>query len=193
MIRILKKYTRDRSGFSFAELMVVIALIGILSAIALPSFLRGLPEKRLKNAARNLYADMQRARMLAVQQNRSIPVRFNLSGNFYYFDESNKTDPGYEKWDNDEFRRDLSEAGAVSFGFGKATKNWDNDPLPTSPAPDETASPLNDRITFGSTGTASSRSVFLQNENKNVCYAITVTNYGFVNIRMFNGTVWDKD
>ena len=107
---MLKKVSKDSSGFSLMELMVVIAMIGILSAIALPGILRALPEQRLKNAARNLYADMQRARMLAVTENRRVYVKFDKTGGFYYFDDDND---GYTPSD---FRRNLSEYGDVSFG-----------------------------------------------------------------------------
>ncbi|MCI5135937.1 MAG: prepilin-type N-terminal cleavage/methylation domain-containing protein, partial [Candidatus Electrothrix sp. AW2] len=48
---MINKNTSNSNGFSFVELMVVIALIGLLSAIGLPSLLRSLPEKRLQNAA----------------------------------------------------------------------------------------------------------------------------------------------
>ncbi|MCW5199375.1 prepilin-type N-terminal cleavage/methylation domain-containing protein, partial [Desulfobulbus sp. F1] len=90
---MIKKYAKNTAGFSFVELMVVIALIGMLSAIALPSLLGSLSEKRLKNAARNLYSDMQRARLQAVKKNKKLFVRFSDgAGNkndFYYFDENN--------------------------------------------------------------------------------------------------------
>ena len=125
MMSIYIKYTRDNAGFSFAELMVVIALIGVLSAIALPNLLRSLPEKRVKNAARNLYADMQKARMTAVKENKPVVVRFNLAGNYYYID-----DDGSNNYTAGEFRRDLSEDGDASYGFGKATKKWDGSALP---------------------------------------------------------------
>lgn len=178
---IYKKYTRDNAGFSFAELMVVIALVGVLAAIAVPNFLRGMPERRLKNAARNLYADMQKARMTAVKENRKVVVKFDTgaSGDFYYFVDDVAKDSTQAT-----FRRNLSEDGkGVSYGSGKATTKWD----------DTSIDSITTDITFNSTGSANSGSTYLQNENKNVCYAITTTDYGAVKIRRFNGTSWDKD
>jgi type IV fimbrial biogenesis protein FimT len=182
---MLEKYTKDSSGFSFMELMVVIAMIGILSAVALPGLLRALPEQRLKNAARNLYADMQRARLLAVRENRPISVRFNNGDNFYYFDDND--DSGFTAG---EFRRNLSEDGDVSFGKGKAIKDWENpaNNLPTSPT---------DNIVFSSTGEAAFDSgltrsiILLQNQNQDVSYAVITKQFGSVQIRRFNGTKWD--
>jgi len=189
---MLKKCAKDSSGFSFMELMVVIAMIGILSAVALPGLLRGLPEQRLKNAARNLYADMQRARLLAVKENRSVSVRFG--DNFYYFDND-----GNGSFTTGEFKRNLSEDGDVSFGKGKATTDWEDTPntLPTLPTDD---------ITFFATGNACSAGnpnrefnsglnysvILLQNQNKDVCYAVITTTFGAVQIRRFNGSGWDE-
>ncbi|MCW5206950.1 GspH/FimT family pseudopilin, partial [Desulfobulbus sp. F5] len=101
MRSLLKK---DEAGFSFVELMVVIALIGILSAIAAPNFLRSLPQKRLKAAARTLYADMQRARMSAVRRNSKVPVRFvgGADEQYYFFDTNND-----KNFSAGEFKRNL--------------------------------------------------------------------------------------
>ncbi len=178
----IKKYATDRAGFSFSELMIVMAMVAILSAIATPSILRGLPEKRLKNAARNLYADMQRARLQAVQENRKISVKFETGpeGDFYYFDtDANGT------FTAGEFRRNLYEYGDVSYGFGKATKDWHGDDIPSDRDPVDNA-------TFKPTGTVGAGSVFLENSKKYTCYAVTRINYGAVTIRHFNGEKWDE-
>ncbi|MGR0480906.1 MAG: GspH/FimT family pseudopilin [Candidatus Electronema sp. V4] len=184
----IRNYAQDKAGFSFVELMVVIAMIGVLSAIAAPGVLRSLPEKRLKNAARNLYSDMQRARLQAVKENKKVRVRFETDskGDFYYFDADLKeTDPGYGKWNSGEFRQNLYEYGDVSYGFGKAKKKWNGDGInPDSKPANNTG--------FSSTGTADTGSVFLQNQKKDICYAVTTTNYGTITIRRFNGKDWDE-
>lgn len=160
--------------------MVVIALVSVLSAVSVPNLLRALPEKRLKGAVRNLYADMQKARLLAVKENRDVKVRFEttVSLGYYYFDDnSNKS------WDAGEFRKNLEEYGGVDYGKGKAVKKWDNNAMGTSLATD---------ITFTPTGTANGGTTYLQNQNKDICYAVTATIFGAVKIRRFNGISWDE-
>jgi type IV fimbrial biogenesis protein FimT len=176
------------------ELMVVIAMIGILSAVALPGILRALPEQRVKNAARNLYADMQRARMLAVQENRTVQVRFDTDNNFYYFDDNED-----KNFTAGEFRRNLSEDGDVSFGSGKAQKDWEDtpNPLPSLPTDDITFFPTGNAISTGNLNFEFNSGlnygvILLQNQNQDVCYAVITTSFGAVQIRRFNGSDWDE-
>lgn len=185
-IRIRKIKISNSPGFSFVELMTVIAIIGILSAVALPSILGNMPEKRLKSAARNLYADLQKARLLAVKENRSIRVRFDnsTSPGFYYFDDDESGNPGFEQWNAGEFRKNFVDYGAVDYGTASATKDWNSSTLPP-------ATPT-DLITFSKTGTANNASVYLQSQNnQEICYAVTVTNFGAVKIRRFSGSSWE--
>ncbi|MCI5126898.1 MAG: prepilin-type N-terminal cleavage/methylation domain-containing protein [Candidatus Electrothrix sp. AUS3] len=180
----LESTQQEIRGFSFVELMVVIALIGILSALSIPSILRGLPEKRLKAAARNVYADLQKARLLAVKKNKKITVRFNESDRYYYFDED-ESGTGFKKWNADEMRGDLADYGQVIYGKGGAVKNWNNDPI-------NNVVPYQD-LAFNPVGTTKNRSVYLQSPGHDVCYAITTTIYGAIKIRRFNGVSWDVD
>jgi prepilin-type N-terminal cleavage/methylation domain-containing protein len=65
MRRILKTQT----GVTLTELLVVLAVIAVSSAIAVPLFLVNLPHKRLKSAALDLITDMRLTRSLAVSNN----------------------------------------------------------------------------------------------------------------------------
>ncbi len=94
------KLLRKIEGFSLIELLVVIAIIGVLSAIVVPSFISGMPTRRLKSAARDLYGAVQHARLLAVKNNQNYKLIFEEKvedgelKQFYYLDENNN-----EKWD----------------------------------------------------------------------------------------------
>jgi type IV fimbrial biogenesis protein FimT len=67
----------SRTGFTLMEMMIVIAVIGILSAIAIPSFLSMLPGMRLNGAARMVAGDLMAARMKAVKLNQKTKIFFD--------------------------------------------------------------------------------------------------------------------
>ncbi|MCI5146617.1 MAG: prepilin-type N-terminal cleavage/methylation domain-containing protein [Candidatus Electrothrix sp. AR3] len=181
MIKKIKKYTKDTAGFSFVELMVVIGLIGILSAISVPNLLKSLPEKRLKGATRNLYADLQKARLLAVKENQNVTVRFDTVNIFYYLDNDQTGEPGNATWEADELKKDLADYGGVEYGCSATSTNWNGDSILS----------ITGDITFNNMGEATNRSIYLQSQNnQEVCYAVTVTRYGAVKIRRFSGS-WE--
>jgi type IV fimbrial biogenesis protein FimT len=63
-------------GFTLIELMVVVAITAILLAAAAPSFTSFFDKQRVKNAASQLYGDLQFARSEAVQRNRKVKITF---------------------------------------------------------------------------------------------------------------------
>ena len=82
---------RKQSGFTIWEVMVVMAIIAILAGIAIPNYLSWLPKQRLRNAASDLRANMQNARLVAVKQNGNCSVTFNTSNDSYAIPCLNKT------------------------------------------------------------------------------------------------------
>ena len=71
-------------GFTLFELMLVIAIIGIAYAIAVPTFSAWRARSAVDNAAKTLLAHMKQARALAMAENRSVSITF--SSNDYTFD-----------------------------------------------------------------------------------------------------------
>ncbi len=63
-------------GFTLIEMMVVIAIIAVLSAIAVPNFLEYARNQRLSGAARQVYADLMNARQQSVTENKKIIVHY---------------------------------------------------------------------------------------------------------------------
>ncbi|MDY6970883.1 MAG: GspH/FimT family pseudopilin [Thermodesulfobacteriota bacterium] len=78
--------TRKRlSGFSLVELMIAVAILGILVAVGVPAFIDWLPDYRLKRAANDLYSTLQQARLEAVRFNSSCVVYFDTVAQTYQF------------------------------------------------------------------------------------------------------------
>jgi len=65
-----------QAGFTMVELMIVIVVIAILSAIAVPNIISWLPNYRLKAAARDMISNFQKAKMEAVKRNRDVIIQF---------------------------------------------------------------------------------------------------------------------
>ena len=68
---------RKDSGFTMIELMVVIGIMAILSAIAIPSYIKWLPKHRVGSAARAVMSSMEFARINAIKRNTVVRVDFD--------------------------------------------------------------------------------------------------------------------
>ncbi|MCD4718374.1 MAG: GspH/FimT family pseudopilin [Desulfobacula sp.] len=172
------KIKKTNSGFTIIELMTVVVMIGILSAVAIPRFNAWLPVYRLKSAASDLQSNMQKARVQAIKTNIPVQIRFDYTNSpgFYYFDTFD--DDAYTAG---EFRIDLlSYSSGVDFGTGNASAKWDGTAFSAPP----TAA-----IGFGTRGTSSQATVYLQNEIGTVCYAITTSIAGTAKARIYNGNL----
>jgi prepilin-type N-terminal cleavage/methylation domain-containing protein len=65
-----------RGGFSLMELMIVVAIIAVMSAVAVPSFVNWAPKFRLWSASDNLSKHLMLARTTAISQNKDVMVTF---------------------------------------------------------------------------------------------------------------------
>ncbi|MDD5461228.1 MAG: GspH/FimT family pseudopilin [Methylococcales bacterium] len=67
------KRQRD-SGFTLLEVMIVIAIIGIIAAMAVPSYQDMIERNRLKQVAEALKLDLQFARTEAIKRSQNVLV-----------------------------------------------------------------------------------------------------------------------
>jgi prepilin-type N-terminal cleavage/methylation domain-containing protein len=68
---------RRAAGFSLLEVLVVLAVLGVLSAMAVPTFNEGMRRQRLGAAVRQVSQQVSTARLQAVNKNRRMQVRLN--------------------------------------------------------------------------------------------------------------------
>jgi prepilin-type N-terminal cleavage/methylation domain-containing protein len=69
----------NSAGFTLAEMMTAISILGILVAIGMPAFTRTLPSLRLADAARQVATELQHVRMKAIAQGIAQQITFSSS------------------------------------------------------------------------------------------------------------------
>lgn len=65
------------------EIVVVIGIIAILMAVAIPNYIAWLPKYRVGTAIRQLYTEMQSAKQKAITDNNDYMVTFDTVNNLY--------------------------------------------------------------------------------------------------------------
>ena len=83
------------TGFSLVELIIVIALISIVSAFAVPTWQKYTANTNLKTAAREVMADFSNAKQRAVEENLKYSITFNVADKNYAL---STTDTGVTLW-----------------------------------------------------------------------------------------------
>jgi len=78
-------FMKQAKGFTIIELVVIIVIMGILATIAVPGFSRWLPNYRLRAAARDVFSNLQHAKLTAIKRHRTCAISFNqdIGGTVY--------------------------------------------------------------------------------------------------------------
>jgi prepilin-type N-terminal cleavage/methylation domain-containing protein len=68
---------RKKSGFTIMELLMVLAVIAVVSAITVPSIISWRNSAKLRGAAGNLKGDLEMAKVNAIKHNDFVAVKFD--------------------------------------------------------------------------------------------------------------------
>ncbi|MBN1626084.1 MAG: prepilin-type N-terminal cleavage/methylation domain-containing protein [Deltaproteobacteria bacterium] len=151
-------------GFTLTELVITLSIFGILCSIAVPAFSSWLPEYRLKSAARDLYSNMQLARMMSLKNSGNYRVIFNAGENGAYSIVS--PDGTIER--SISFL-DYDKGGGIGFGGGKAMINATTS---GGELPDDGVSYQYNKMSFTPRGLGSGMGYAYIENNKGTAYAV---------------------
>ena len=77
------KRLKNRLGFTLTEVVVTLSVLGIMTAISVPSYVSWLPRHRLQTSVRQIYDDLNLAKIRAVKDNTDACITFDIVNDKY--------------------------------------------------------------------------------------------------------------
>lgn len=75
----IQRFKRYSKGFTLIETMVIVAILGVLAGLTIPSFARYLQRQKVIGARNELVADLQYARSLAIARRQIFQIDFEAN------------------------------------------------------------------------------------------------------------------
>ena len=162
---MILQHCHKHSGFSLIEIMIGIAIFGIIATVAAPSFQSWSRNYQLKSASNDLCSHMQMAKLGAVKENIPWTVNFNASG--YNI-------------------KDGSEKIVKTVSFDTKYNHQIQYKSPTSSTEYDSAT-----LTFNPNGTSNSGFAYISNKEKSGYYKVGLSfSNGFITLQKWNGSQW---
>src|ERR1051326_5640308 len=82
------RHNRSEVGFSLLELMIVVGILMVIAAMAMPKLMTTIADVRLRGAVNSASGIIQQARMMSIKDNQLRKVKYSniASGGFVYVD-----------------------------------------------------------------------------------------------------------
>ena len=190
-------------GFSFMELLVVMIIMGVMTSIAIPAFSTWLPNYRLRVASKDLYSNLQMAKLTAIKQNATSAVIFDNTvspGRYFICSDSgangNWDGPATLGGDDNCLKTvELSQYGSgIDYGAGNAANDIPGGGTP--PVDTVTYAAPTDVALFSPSGTVinpgfSGSYAYLSNDRGATHGVGTPSIAGAVVLKIWKGNTWE--
>lgn len=95
---------RKNTGFTLVELLIVVAIMGVIAAVTIPGYMAFIPNYRLRSAAEELQGDIQFAKIRAIKLGVVVSIRVNTATDTYtmFVDNGAGANTGNGTLDGDE-------------------------------------------------------------------------------------------
>jgi len=183
--------TKNDSGWTLVELMITISILAVMAGFAIPGIAAWLPDFRLKQAANDLFSNMQLTKLRAVKENKEWAIVFdNVSGKYFICSDWG-ADALWSTTDDNNIKRSVQlsdyESG-MGYGHGPASINAETG---DGVFPDDHIAYSGNVIVFNSIGTCNAGYIYFDHNPNTKAYAVGTKASGVIVLRKWTGTNWN--